>query len=523
MTSRKIHRRNGFVSLVGAGPGDPTLLTLRGKKVLETCDVVIYDHLVDPVVLNHARRASKIYVGKHGEGREKSTSQESIESTMIELARRGKHVVRLKGGDPFVFGRGGEEALHLVQAGIPYEVIPGITSGIAAPAYAGIPLTYRGLSADVTFITAHEDPAKKRPQIDWRAVASLKGTVVIFMGMIMLPKTVKHLLKYGKRGDTPVTVIRWGTTARQKVVEGTLATIVREIEKAKLTSPVLAVIGKVNRLRKFLKWFEAKPLFGKTVLITRPKTQASELHEALTLEGARVIELPTIEISPVRDFHKLDQAIFRINRFDWLVFTSPNGVEMFFNRLRHLKKDSRILNGLKIAAIGPSTEEKLNLYAIAPDLVPTTFTTAGLLDAFRSVRVQGKRFLLLRADIAPRAFTHALSSRGAVVSEVAAYRTRKPADLGGRLNELVKDEVIDYVTFTSASTAAHFFESIRNGSRLAAKLISIGPATSSAIRAFGRPVEREARVSTLQGLVDAILEAQWNSGTTYVQDDKRLK
>ena len=514
---------SGFVSLVGAGPGDPKLITLRGKEALEACNVVIYDHLIDPAVLNYATCASKIYVGKHGEKREPSTPQKSIESMMVELARRGKHVVRLKGGDPFVFGRGGEEALHLAQAGIPYEVIPGVTSGIAAPAYAGIPLTHRGLASEVTFITAHEDPVKKRPQINWKVIARLEGTIVMYMGLKTLPRTVRHFLRYGKTAHTPVTVIRWGTTPQQKVVEGTLETIVRDVEKAQLTSPVLAVIGKVNRLRKFLRWFEAKPLFGKTVLVTRPQKQASKLSEALASQGARVLEVPTIEISPARDVQELDRAIFKISRFEWIVFTSPNGVEMFFKRLRHLRKDSRLLKGLNIAAIGPSTRDKLNSYAIEPDLVPTNFTTAGLLAAFRHLPVQGKRFLLLRADIAPEAFRHALTDRGARVTEVAVYQTRKPANLGKRLSELVKNEVVDYVTFTSASTATHFFEGVGTISKSAGflsknakpgtfgngtRIISIGPATSKAIRAFGHAVDREAHVSTIQGIVVAILEQE---------------
>ncbi|MBI3999408.1 MAG: uroporphyrinogen-III C-methyltransferase, partial [Candidatus Omnitrophica bacterium] len=298
----------GFVSIAGAGPGDPKLLTLKAKEALRAADVVVYDYLVHPSILKHAPDAEQIYVGKKG-GDSNSTSQKSIESLIAKLARQGKRIVRLKGGDPFVFGRGGEEALWLARHRVPFEIIPGVTAGVAAPAYAGIPVTHRRLASEVTLITAHEDPSKKESDINWKALAQLKGTLVLYMGVRTLPKTVQLLMQYGRKPNVPVSVIRWGTTGEQKTVTGTLRTIVENVQKAKLTAPALTVIGDVNRLRSKLRWFEQKPLFGKTVLVTRSRKQASQLAEALENQGARVIELPTIEIEPILDFRVLDQAI----------------------------------------------------------------------------------------------------------------------------------------------------------------------------------------------------------------------
>ena len=497
----------GFVSIVGAGPGDPKLVTLRAKETLEACDVVFYDHLVHPAVLKHAPQAEHIYVGKKG-GDPDSTAQKSIESLLLRFARSGKRIVRLKGGDPFVFGRGGEEALWLSRHRIPFELVPGVTAGIAAPAYAGIPVTHRGLASEVTFLTAHEDPSKNQSDINWKALAQLKGTLVLYMGVKTLPKTIELLMRYGKKPGTSVSVIRWGTTTEQKVVTGTLATIARKVEAARLEAPALTVIGDVNQLRSKLKWFEEKPLFGKTVLITRSRKQASQLGGALETLGARVLELPTIEISPIRDFRALDKAIKQINRYDWLVFTSENGVEAFFDRLKRLKKDARLLKSVKIAAIGPGTKAKLNSYSIEPDLMPRTFTSEGLLNALRKTKVAKKRFLLLRTNIAPDGLRTSLEASGANVSEIPVYRTEKPEGLSRKVRELIHGYSIDYITFTSSSTAQHFFEALRNGHHLGAKVISIGPVTSKTIREYGVKVDREAGVSTIPGLVEAVLKEE---------------
>jgi uroporphyrinogen III methyltransferase/synthase len=552
-------KNKGFVSLVGAGPGDPKLLSLKAKEALEACDVVVYDHLVHPSILNHAPQAGKIYVGKKG-GDPDSVSQKSIEKLLLKLVKSGKQVVRLKGGDPFVFGRGGEEALWLKKNKIPFDIIPGITAGIAAAAYAGIPVTHRGLASEVTFITAHEDPKKTESDLNWKVLAQLQGTLVIYMGVKMLPQIIRELLRHGKEVDTPVSVIRWGTTADQQTVLGTLSNIVKKVEEAKLTSPAVTVIGAVNRLRKKLAWFSAKggsahfrrrtssssrkvlaqkarsasggeekPLFGKTVLITRSRKQASQLREALEGQGAHVLEIPTIEIGPITDFTQLDKAIEEMALYQWVVFTSENGAEAFFNRLKNLRKDVRILHGVKIAAIGPGTKAKLNLFSVEPDLIPVRFTTEGLIQALRKTGIRGKRFLLLRTDIAPDLLNRALKESGGEVNEIPVYRTEKPRGLSRKVKEAVCHHPIDFITFTSSSTADHFFEALGNarqttrrirpkaslnGSanalwrrrKLKLRVISIGPVTSEAIQKHGVKVTREARVSTISGLVEAVME-----------------
>ncbi|MDP3762795.1 MAG: uroporphyrinogen-III C-methyltransferase, partial [bacterium] len=436
MPRNKSTKKKGFVSLVGAGPGDPKLLVLKGKEALEACDVVVYDHLVHPSILYHAPTLEKIYVGKKG-GDPDSISQKSIEALLLKLARAGKRIVRLKGGDPFVFGRGGEEALWLTKHQIPFEVIPGVTAGIAAPAYAGIPVTHRGLASEVTLITAHEDPRKKDSDLNWKALAELQGTLVIYMGVKMLPKIIDELLRYGKKTDTPVSVIRWGTTADQQTVTGTLSDIVKKVEQANLKPPAVTVIGAVNRLRRELKWFEEKPLFGKTVLVTRSRKQASQLREALENQGAHVLEVPTIEIEPMTDFGPLDRIVEEIGLYDWIVFTSANGVEAFFNRLKTLKKDARILRDTKIAAIGPGTKAKLNSCSIEPDLMPEVFTTEGLIWALKKAGVSGKRFLLLRTNIAPDLLNRTLEEAGGKVTEISVYKTEKPKDLSAKVKEAV--------------------------------------------------------------------------------------
>lgn len=497
-------KRKGFISFIGAGPGDPKLVTLRGREALEEADVVLYDHLVDRRILEYAPLAKHIYAGKVA-GSSKSISQNTIELLLTRLANSGKKVARLKGGDPFIFGRGGEEALAVARRNIPFEIIPGVTAGIAAPAYAGIPLTHRGLASEVMFLTAHEDPRKKEPGIDWKAAARFKGTLVLFMGIKTLPGIIRLLMKYGKGPETPVSIIQWGTTPEQKVVSGTLHTICAKAQEAKISSPAVTVIGEVNRLRKQLAWFEQKPLFGKRVLITRPRGQTPRLREILEFKGASVMECPSIEIAPLQSFRAVDRLIRRLDSFDWVVFTSENGVDAFFARLGQLKKDARVLGEAKIAAIGPGTKAKLNHYSIEPDLVPDTFSSEGLAHAFRKKSVSGKHFLLLRTDIAPKRLPDALRQAGALVTEAAVYRTRKSKRLRRELNKLICQSPPDYVTFTSASTADRFFEAL-NGHSLKTKLISIGPETSKAVRKAGARVAREAVPHTIEGLVGAILK-----------------
>lgn len=498
--------RTGFVSLVGAGPGDPKLLTIRGREALENCDVVIYDRLVHEHILSFAKKAKLIYAGKRG-GYAHSPSQSLIEKKIIQFARAGKQVVRLKGGDPFVFGRGGEEALTLAKLKIPFEIVPGVSSGYAVPAYAGIPVTHRGIASSVTFITAHEDPLKHGAKIDWKAISSLPGTLVLFMAMKTLQETVKQLIHLGKSPKTLVALIQEGTTERQKVIQGTLSTIVELSKQQKLKPPTLAVIGEVCRFGKKLAWFEKRPLTGKHILITRPKHQALELVNALEHSSARVTVLPTISIAPVQNQFQVKKTIQTLGFDDWVVFTSANGVSAFFDAMHQFGRDARSFGKSKIAAIGPRTLEELQAHGILADLIPKVFTTEGLLRAFEKSGVRGKKFLLLRTNIAPKFLMKELRRLGGIVREVVVYETKKPPHLKTQLIQLFKKERIDCVTFTSASTAANFYESLPKEKRLMVKAISIGPVTSRAIRAAGGRVAREAREATVKGLVRAIQDS----------------
>jgi uroporphyrinogen III methyltransferase/synthase len=503
----KTKKSKGFVCLAGAGPGDPGLLTLAAKNALETCDAIIYDYLVNPKILEFAPHAEKIYVGKQG-GKSGPTPQKSIELLLLKWAKKGKRVVRLKGGDPFIFGRGGEEALFLAHHKIPFEIIPGITAGIAAPAYAGIPATHRGLASEVTFLTAHEDPAKKGSDINWGPISRLKGTLVIYMGINTLPDITKTLILNGKDPRTFVSVVEWGTLARQRVVSGTLESIARDVKKEGIVAPAIVIIGKVNSFREKLNWFERKPLFGKTILVTRSRTQVSNLSRLLEKEGAQVIELPTIQISPARNFEQLDQAISDIQHYDWLVFTSENGVEVFFSRLAKLGKDVRWLAPVKIAAIGPATKEKINLFGIEPDLMPQEFSSEGLVGKFPKKAVEGKRFLLVRTNIAPDFLKDKLEMRGGTVREISVYRTEIPKNLRKNIAQVFRGSKIDYVTFTSSSTAGNFFKHFPKAKKLNARIFSIGPVTSKTIRQYGYSVYRAAKIYTIPGLVETILETR---------------
>ncbi len=508
------NKKTGIVYLVGGGPGHPDLITVRGRKILESSDVVIYDYLVHAALLDIAAHAQeKIYIGRKGLA-SKRPNQAAINQLMIRLARTGKTVVRLKGGDPFIFGRGGEEALALKKANIRYEIVPGVTAAFGAAAYAGIPLTHRELSSDITFVTAHEDPAKQSSYLNWETIAKLKGTLIIYMGTRALGKIAKLLIHFGKEKSTPVAVIRWATTGNQQTVTGTLATIEQEVKRAKITAPTVILVGKVVSLRKSLKWFEEKPLFGKTILVTRARTQASSLSHELQNLGARVVEFPTIEIKEAEDFTKLDLALHHIENYDWLIFTSENGVSAFMRRVCLMNMDARDLHSIQIAAVGSGTEKKLGEYALKADLIPTTFSTEGL---FRELKKQGqvagKRFLLLRTDIAPKKLAQSLVKEGGLVSEISVYRTEKPKFSGEKLVRLLKHEKIDCVTFTSSSTAENFLGALSTSERkqIRAKLVSIGPVTSGTIREFGVKPNAEANPHNIPALVEAV-EACFKNG-----------
>ncbi len=502
-------KKTGTVYLVGAGPGDPMLLTLRGQECLQQAEVVLYDYLANPLLLNHVpAQAERIYVGRRGRGRYQD--QEAIIRLMIEKARAGRVVVRLKGGDPFVFGRGGEEAEAVAAAGLPFEVVPGVTSAVAAPAYAGIPVTHRTLASTVTFVTGHEDPAKGAATLDWPSLASRQGTLVFLMGMKNLPVIVEHLLTEGKPGDTPAALIRWGTRPDQRTLVGTLKTIVGQAQAAALEPPTIIVVGEVVRLRDQLNWFETRPLFGKRILVTRAKEQAGELTQLLRAYGADPVECPTIQIVPPESWDELDGAVARLSRYHWLLFTSVNGIRPFMERLRQHNLDSRALASLRIACIGPRTAQELARYGLRADLLPAEFQAEGLLEAMKASGVAGKQVLIPRAAVAREILPEQLRTLGAEVSVVTAYRTICPPADRAQLKELLRQGAIHLITFASSSTVRNFaqlFDSQHEMKTLTAGTViaCIGPITAQTAADVGMPATITAAQNTIPALVEAIL------------------
>src|SRR5262245_40964379 len=370
----------GRVYLIGAGPGDPDLITIKGVRCLETSSCVVYDYLVNTDLLKYAPQSAElIHVGK--KGGEAHISQDQINALIVQKAQNGMTVARLKGGDPFIFGRGGEEAAALAEAGVRFEVVPGVTSGYAAPAYAGIPVTHRDFSPSVTFITGHEDPSKDDSFIDWEALAHSRGTLVFFMGVKNLPEIVEKLLQHGRTPNTPIALIQWGTHVRQEVLTSTLDSIVQQVRLSGFSAPAIIVVGDVVRLREQIKWFESRPLFGKRILITRPKAQAEPLRAQLAELGAEVILFPTVQVREPASWQPLDEAIQNINRYQWLIFTSVNGVENFFARFQKIRKDIRKLGGIKIAAIGPATEKAVRRFVVDVEVIPDEFKAENLVES----------------------------------------------------------------------------------------------------------------------------------------------
>ncbi|HEX2204211.1 MAG TPA: uroporphyrinogen-III C-methyltransferase [Longimicrobium sp.] len=495
----------GTVYLVGAGPGDPGLLTVRGAELLARADAVVYDALANPRLLERARpEAELVYSGKRAG--QHSFTQEEINRTLIELAGRHATVVRLKGGDPFVFGRGGEEALALREAGVPFEVVPGVTAGIAATAYAGIPVTHRGASASVTLVTGHEDPTKFETDLDWPALARQKGTLVFYMSVRTMADNFRRLVDGGRPADTPAAAIEWGTYPRQRTVAGTLATLPELAREAGIGAPSLIVVGDVVRLRDELAWFDRRPLSGRKIVVTRARAQASDLAAALEALGAEVVQLPTIRIEPPADPGPLRRAVEEVASFDWVVFTSVNGVDRFFAVLAEQGRDARALATVAVAAIGPATAAALAKHGVRADLLPDEFVAEAAVEALSAATdLPGKRILLPRADIARAALPEGLRARGAEVAEVDAYRTVRDGAGAGAVRERLAAGDVDWVTFTAASTVRGFTDLV--GTELgAAKVASIGPITSAAARERGMTVDLEAREYTIPGLVRAILD-----------------
>lgn len=501
-----------LVYLIGAGPGDPGLITVKGLDCIGKADVVVYDYLANPRFLDAADpNAEIIYVGK--KGFDEHVTQDQINDLLVAKALEGdgKVVARLKGGDPFIFGRGGEEALALVEAGVKFEVVPGISAGFGAPAYAGIPVTHRGYTTDMAFVTGHEDPTKGTSDINWPKLATAVGTICFFMGVKNLPNIVENLVANGRPATTPVALVRWGTTPRQEVLVGTLEDIAEKARVAKFKAPAITIVGEVVKLREKLAWFEDKPLFGKTIVVTRSREQASVLTTRLEELGAEVLEFPTIKVVDPESWQPLDDAIRQIADYGWLVFTSVNAVGRFFDRLEYADLDARALSGAKIAAIGPATAAACIERGIRPDYVPEEYRAEGVLEGFLERGVgEGTKVLIPRALEAREVLPDTLRERGAIVDVVPAYRTVLGAGEGPVLDRLV-DGTIDAVTFTSASTVRNFVELAKGidvASAMKEVLIaSIGPITSDTVRELGMNVGVEAAEYTIPGLVDAVCES----------------
>ncbi|MBI4165032.1 MAG: uroporphyrinogen-III C-methyltransferase [Acidobacteria bacterium] len=489
----------GKVYLIGAGPGDPGLLTLKGRAILEHADCVIYDFLAAAELLRFCQpSAEKIFAGKRGGGPRRP--QDEITALLISKAREGKIVGRLKGGDPFVFGRGGEEALALVNAGIPFEVVPGVTSGIAAPAYAGIPVTHREIASSVSFVAAHDDSPP-----DLAALG--QGTLVFFMGTRNLALIASSLIAQGRSRQEPAAVIHWGTRPGQQVVVGTLEDIAARA--AGLTPPTVIIVGEVVKLREQLNWFERLPLFGKRIVITRTLEQAGVLRDALAVLGAEGIEIPTIEIREPASWAPLDRAIGKLGEFQYLLVTSANGVRNFLARLAIAGRDVRNLKGLTIGAIGPATASEFRKSGITVDFVPKDYRAEGLLDALAGRDLRGKSFLIPRAKVARDLVPRALEERGARVEVIEAYETVVPELPPGEL-ELLMNPLPDAITFTSSSTALNlarlFPDRTLSQVLYGVTVASIGPITSDTVRKLGLEVTVEAAESTIPGLVKTLVE-----------------
>jgi uroporphyrinogen III methyltransferase/synthase len=499
----KSKNRSGRVYLVGAGPGDIGLVTLRAKECIECAEVIVYDYLANPEMLNWAREEAEIiYAGK--EAGKHALTQDEINALLVEKAREEKQVVRLKGGDPFVFGRGAEEAKAIVDAGIAFEIVPGITSAIAGPAYAGIPVTHRAQNSHVTFFTGHEDPAKTQSSIDYAALTKLGGTQVMLMGVERIESIARQMMEQGTRKNLPVALVRWATTGRQETLVGTLENIAQRVVDLGFEAPAVAVFGDVVSLRENLKWHEKRPLSGKRIVVTRTRKQASELSNRLRALGADVMELPTIRIEPPTDVREFAELVQDAHGYDWIVFTSPNGVDAFFEMFFKLYDDAREIGGVKIAAIGPATAQRVKDYHLHVDLQPEEFVAEALGREFGKLGgVENLRILIARAERARDVLPRSLSDLGAIVDEGFAYRTvPETRDATGARRRLLEAGA-DLITFTSSSTVENFL-ALGVPWPHEMQVASIGPITSQTARDHGLKIDIEARRHDVEGLVEAI-------------------
>jgi uroporphyrinogen III methyltransferase / synthase len=484
---------SGVVYLVGAGPGDPGLMTRRALELIARADVILYDRLVPAGALDGARPDAELrYVGKSPGG--ESASQEEINALLVEHGRAGKEVVRLKGGDPFVFGRGGEEAEALAAGDVAFEVVPGVTAGVAAPAYAGIPVTHRDEASAVAFVTGHEDPAKEESAIDWKALGAFPGTLVLYMGVRRLPEIAARLIEAGRPADEPAAVVERGTLPGQRTVTAPLAEIAEAAAGVK--PPAVTLIGPVARLRDGLAWIERRPLHGRRVVVTRARPQASGLAATLRGLGAEVVEAPSIRIVA----RPVDAEL---TGYDLVCFTSPNGVTLFFDALAERGKDARSLAGTQVAAIGPGTARELRARGIQPDVIPERSIAESLVESLSHLAIAGRRVLLARAAEARDVLPDGLAELGADVSVVPLYDTVSE-NLGEDVVAAIADA--DYVTFTSSSTVERFLDKVGDRVPNGARVVSIGPVTSATARERGLEVHVEAERHDIDGLVEALVD-----------------
>lgn len=500
---------NGTVFLVGAGPGDPRLLTVGAMECMKRAEVVVYDHLADESILSYAPAdAELIYVGK--QSCKHTMRQEDINVLLADKAAEGKTVVRLKGGDPFVFGRGGEEALLLLERGIPFEILPGVTSAVSVPAYAGIPVTHRGVAVSFAVVTGHEDPTKAHSNIRWEHLVTGVDTLVFLMGVANIPVITKKLIEHGRPADTPAAFIRWGTHPEQETYVTTVGEAAETVVRAGIRPPAIFIVGDVVKLRDKLRWFDrpaTRPLFGKRILVTRARVQASALTEKLTALGAACIEAPVIRIAPPADgYAALDGAIAELNAYQWLIFTSVNGVEHFFARLHAAGKDTRALGYARVAAIGAATSAALRAFGIRADLVPPEFRAEAVAEELRPLLPPRARILLPRAQEARDVLPDTLRAHGAIVDVVAAYETVPEIEDAAIAQGLASGE-IDMVTFTSSSTVKNLVKMLGNITPLQqVKIACIGPVTADTARSFALEPDIVAKEYTIDGLVRSIKE-----------------
>jgi uroporphyrinogen III methyltransferase / synthase len=496
-----VSARAGVVYLVGAGPGDPGLMTRRSLELIASADAIFYDRLIPPGALDGAREDAELaYVGK--QPGVPSVPQEEIGERLIEATRGGKSVVRLKGGDPFVFGRGGEEGEALREAGVEFEVVPGVTAGVAATAYAGIPVTHRDDASAVAFVTGHEDPEKEESALDWEALAHFPGTLVFYMGVKRLGQNAASLIAAGRDPEEPAAAIERGTWPGQRTVSATLGTIAGAVEREVVKAPALIVIGEVAKRREQLAWLERRPLHGRRIVVTRARAQASGLAATLGAFGAEVVELPAIRIEPLIDSEAVKRVAGGVDAYDLICLTSPNGVRLLFEAMEAAGLDARALAGVTVAAIGPGTARALVERGVLADVVPERFVAEGLIEALEDEEVAGTRVLVARAAEARDVLPEALRERGAEVDVVALYETvrEQPGD-----EEVEAAQSADYLTFTSSSTVTNLTEALGDRFPSEARIVSIGPITSETARAAGLEVDVEAERHDVDGLLEALL------------------